>query len=77
MVPKMVDLLRAANARVSAGTMTKGQFTDLEMAVGLNYNPLGLLAECQHLRNGRCTTYYLYIYVCIYICIDICMYVYM
>jgi hypothetical protein len=70
---KMVDLLRAANARVSAGTMTKGQFTDLEMAVGLNYNPLGLLAECQHLRNGRCTTYYLYIY---YLYIYVCIYIY-
>jgi len=66
---KMVDLLGAAAARVSAGTMTKAQFTELEMTLGLNYNPLGLLVDVSTSETGDAQhniSLSLYIYTCIY-----------
>ena len=40
-----VDALEAAERRVQAGLMTRGDYNDLEMSTGLNRNPLGLLAS--------------------------------
>jgi hypothetical protein len=68
---KMVDLLRAADARVTARTMTIGQFKDLQITLGLNYNPLGLLADVSTSETGNSQTIislFIYIYIYIYMC---------
>lgn len=42
---EVVDLLRAAKARVVEGTMTAARYESLEVSVGLRYNPDGFLAS--------------------------------
>jgi hypothetical protein len=81
---KMVDLLRAADARVSAGTMTKGDFNDLQVTLGLNYNPLGLLADISTSETGDSQTSisqnktYIYIYIYIfYLYVYLYLYLYL
>jgi hypothetical protein len=82
---KMVDLLRAADGRVRAGTMTNTQFKELQVTLGLNYNPLGLLADVSTSETGDSQTIisrsiYIYIYIFrslytdiyIYICMCCC-----
>ena len=53
-----VDTLAAARSRVEAGLMTKADFGELEVSMGLNYNPLGLLASTalRHLGPQRVRT---------------------
>jgi hypothetical protein len=82
---KMVDLLRAAAARVVARTMTKGEFNDLQITLGLNYNPLGLLADCSSSESGDSQILishidihiYVYRYIYIYLSLSISLSLYM
>ncbi len=39
----VIDSLAVAADKVRAGTMTKGDFNDLEMSVGVNFNETGVL----------------------------------
>jgi len=41
---EVVDTLRAAKARVEAGTLTAARFAELETVIGFRWNPDGLLA---------------------------------
>jgi hypothetical protein len=43
----MVDSLTDAAGRVASGTLTKGKFLQLEQMIGINHNPLGLVANLQ------------------------------
>jgi hypothetical protein len=42
---RAVDAIAAASAAVSAGTMTRAKFDDLQMVYGLRHNPLSLLSD--------------------------------
>lgn len=42
---KTIDLLAGASERVAAGTMPAAKRNELQMMVGLNYNPTGMLAD--------------------------------
>jgi hypothetical protein len=42
---KMIDSLPLAAARVAAGTLTIAKFLELQQMIGINHNPLGLVAN--------------------------------
>jgi hypothetical protein len=55
-----VDLLQAAAIRHRAGTMTNASFLSAQQVIGLNCNPLGLIADIElrdHINPIECCTY--------------------
>ena len=50
---RAVDVLAAAARRVSLGEMTKGDYDDMELATGLNRNPLGVFASAALRSTGH------------------------
>jgi hypothetical protein len=57
---EVLETLRLANARVSAGTMTAAKYEELEQALGIHWNADGLLASpalAPHFRPIEVATY--------------------